>query len=67
MRSIAWVLDEISVCLPARIKSTYGNVVCIESMAETESVTQHGRGDKSSAQSELSILSRLDLGRVLYT
>ena len=42
----------------ARPKHTYGNVVCIESMAQTKSVTQHGRGDESSVQQVgLSILS----------
>ena len=54
IRSIACLLGEKPVCLSARIKRTYGNVVRIESMAETESVTQHGRGDESSVQIGLS-------------
>lgn len=32
----------------AELKHTYGDVVCVESVAETESVTQQCRGDKGS-------------------
>ena len=49
-----------SVCLPAGLRRTYGDVVCVESMAETESVTQHGRGNESSVHIGLS--NRFPLG-----
>ena len=66
IRSIALLLSEKSVCLMARIKCTYGNMVCIESMAETESITQHGRGDQSSVQIDIWISSPLDFSGVSY-
>ena len=66
IRSIALLHSEKFVYLLARIKRTYGNMVCIESMAETESITQHGGGDKSSVQIDNWICSPLDFSRVSY-
>ena len=66
IRSIALVLSEKYVCLLARIKCTYGNMVRIEGMAETESITQNGRGDKSSVQIDIWISSPLNFSRASY-